>query len=78
MKRPKRSSGSSELYPSVTRIGKLSRIDRFRDGYSPRSWLVLIATPGDVGFWTGAVIGEPWGLLRVVNSNERLYAGRVR
>ena len=39
-------------------------------------WLVLIATPGDAGFWDGAVIGGLWGLLRAVNSNERLGAGR--
>jgi len=38
-------------------------------------WLVLIATPGDAGFWAGAVIGGLWGLLRVVNANERLNAG---
>jgi hypothetical protein len=41
-------------------------------------WLVLIASPGDAGFWTGAVIGGLWGLLRAVNLNERVYAGRVR
>ena len=41
-------------------------------------WLVLIATPGDAGFWVGAVIGGLWGLLRAVNLNERVYAGRVR
>ena len=41
-------------------------------------WLALIATPGDAGFWAGAVIGALWGLLRAVNSNERLEAGRVR
>ena len=38
-------------------------------------WLVLIATPGDAGFWAGAVIGGLWGLLRAVNANERLSAG---
>ena len=37
-------------------------------------WLVLIVTPGDAGFWLGAVIGGLWGLLRAVNSNERLTA----
>jgi len=42
------------------------------------SWLVLIVTPGDAGFWAGAVIGGLWGLLRAVNSNERLEAGRLR
>ena len=41
-------------------------------------WLVLIATPGDAGFWVGAVIGGLWGLLRAVNSNERLEAERAR
>ena len=41
-------------------------------------WLVLIATPGDAGFWAGAVIGGLWGLLRAVNSNERLEAERAR
>jgi hypothetical protein len=41
-------------------------------------WLVLIATPGDAGFWIGAVIGGLWGLLRAVNSNKRLGAGRVQ
>ena len=41
-------------------------------------WLVLIATPGDAGFWVGAVIGGLWSLLRAINSNERLEAGRVR
>jgi hypothetical protein len=35
-------------------------------------WLVLIATPGDAGFWAGAVVGGLWGLLRAVNANERL------
>jgi hypothetical protein len=35
-------------------------------------WLALIVTPGDAGFWIGAVIGGLWGLLRAVNSNERL------
>lgn len=44
----------------------------------PVIWLVLIATPGDAGFWAGAVIGGRWGLLRAVNSNERLEAGRAR
>lgn len=33
---------------------------------------------GDAGFWAGAVIGGLWGLLRAVNSNERLGAGRAR
>ena len=37
-------------------------------------WVVLIATPGDAGFWIGAIIGGVWGLLRAVNSNERLTA----
>jgi len=41
-------------------------------------WLVLIATPGDAGFWAGAVIGGLWGLWRAVNSNERLEAERAR
>jgi hypothetical protein len=41
-------------------------------------WLVLIVTPGDAGFWIGAVIGGLWGLLRAVNSNKRLGAGRVQ
>jgi hypothetical protein len=41
-------------------------------------WLVLIATPGDAGFWAGAVFGGLWGILRAVNSNERLAAGRAR
>jgi hypothetical protein len=41
-------------------------------------WLVLIATPGDAGFWIGAVIGGLWGLLRAVNANERLGAGRAQ
>jgi len=41
-------------------------------------WLVLISTPGDAGFWVGAVIGGLWGLLRAVNSNERLAAAGVR
>jgi len=40
-------------------------------------WLALIATPGDVGFWLGAVIGGLWGLLRAINTNERLGAGRT-
>ncbi len=35
-------------------------------------WLALIVTPGDAGFWLGAVIGGLWGLLRAINSNERL------
>ena len=33
---------------------------------------------GDALFWGGAIIGGVWGLLRVVNSNERLRTGRVR
>jgi hypothetical protein len=41
-------------------------------------WLVLIATPGDAGFWAGAAIGGLWGLLRAVNSNERLATGRAQ
>ncbi|MDQ3864777.1 MAG: hypothetical protein M3317_15015 [Actinomycetota bacterium] len=41
-------------------------------------WLVLIATPGDAGFWIGAFIGGLWGLLRAVNSNERLAAATAR
>ena len=41
-------------------------------------WLVLISTPGDAGFWVGAVIGGLWGLLRAVNSNERLAMGRAQ
>ena len=41
-------------------------------------WLVLISTPGDAGFWVGAVIGGLWGLLRAVNSNERLTAPGAR
>ena len=41
-------------------------------------WLVLIATPGDAGFWIGAVIGGLWGLLRAINSNERLGAERAQ
>jgi hypothetical protein len=40
-------------------------------------WLLLIVTPGDAGFWLGAVIGGLWGLLRAVNSNERMGAGRT-
>jgi hypothetical protein len=40
-------------------------------------WLVLIAAPGDAGFWVGAVIGGLWGLLRAVNSNQRLTAAGV-
>jgi len=32
---------------------------------------------GDILFWVGAVIGGLWGLLRAVNSNERLGAGRA-
>jgi hypothetical protein len=39
-------------------------------------WVVLILTPGDAGFWIGAVIGGVWGLLRVINSNERLGASK--
>jgi len=38
-------------------------------------WLALIVTPGDAGFWAGAVIGGLWGLLRAINANERLSAG---
>ena len=41
-------------------------------------WLVLIATPGDAGFWIGAVIGGLWGLLRAINSNERLTMGGAK
>ena len=41
-------------------------------------WLVLIFTPGDAGFWIGAAIGGVWGLLRAVNSNERLSTARGR
>ena len=41
-------------------------------------WLLLIVTPGDAGFWIGAVIGGVWGLLRAVNSNERIGAGRAQ
>jgi hypothetical protein len=41
-------------------------------------WLVLIVTPGDAGFWIGAVIGGLWGLLRAVNSNERLGVRRAQ
>jgi hypothetical protein len=41
-------------------------------------WVVLIVTPGDAGFWIGAVIGGLWGLLRAVNSNERLGATRAQ
>ena len=37
-------------------------------------WLGLIATPGDAGFWAGAVIGGLWGILRAINANERLSA----
>jgi len=40
-------------------------------------WLGLIATPGDTGFWVGAVIGGLWGLLRAINTDERLSAGRT-
>jgi hypothetical protein len=40
-------------------------------------WVVLIATPGDAGFWIGAIIGGMWGLLRAVNSNERLTTARA-
>jgi hypothetical protein len=40
-------------------------------------WLALIATPGDTGFWAGAVIGGLWGLLRAINTNERLSASRT-
>ena len=42
------------------------------------AWLVLIATPGDAGFWIGALIGGFWGLLRAINSNERLAMGRAQ
>jgi hypothetical protein len=38
-------------------------------------WLVLIVTPGDAGFWAGAVIGGLWGFLRAINANERLSTG---
>ena len=38
-------------------------------------WLVLIATPGDAGFWAGALIGGLWGILRAIDANERLSAG---
>lgn len=31
-------------------------------------WLLLIAVPGDLGFWMGAFLGGTWGLLRVWNS----------
>jgi hypothetical protein len=48
-------------------------------------WAVLIAVDnviptvfGDAGFWIGAVIGGLWGLLRAVNSNERLEAARTQ
>ena len=41
-------------------------------------WLALIITPGDAGFWIGAVIGGIWGLLRAVNSNERLATARAQ
>lgn len=48
-------------------------------------WLVLIALDnampavfGDAGFWVGALIGGLWGLLRAVNSNERLGAARTQ
>ncbi len=41
-------------------------------------WLALIITPGDAGFWIGAVIGGMWGLLRAVNSNERLTTARAQ
>jgi hypothetical protein len=41
-------------------------------------WVVLIVTPGDAGFWIGAVIGGVWGLLRAVNSNERLTTPRTQ
>ncbi len=41
-------------------------------------WLALINTPGDAGFWIGAVIGGVWGLLRAVNSNERLTTARAQ
>ena len=40
-------------------------------------WLALIVTPSDAGFWAGAVLGGLWGLLRAMNSNERLGAGRT-
>jgi len=41
-------------------------------------WLALIITTGDAGFWIGAVIGGIWGLLRAVNSNERLSTARAQ
>jgi len=41
-------------------------------------WLLLIVTPGDAGFWIGAVIGGLWGLLRAVKSYERPGAGRAQ
>ena len=48
-------------------------------------WLVLIALDnvmpavfGDAGFWVGALIAGLWGLLRAVNSNERLGATRTQ
>ena len=41
-------------------------------------WVVLFLTPGDAGFWIGAAIGGVWGLLRAVNSNERLSTVRGR
>jgi hypothetical protein len=41
-------------------------------------WLALIIAPGDAGFWIGAVIGGIWGLLRAVNSNERLSTARAQ
>jgi len=40
-------------------------------------WLALIATPGDTGFWAGAVIGGLRGLLGAINTNQRLSAGRT-
>ena len=31
---------------------------------------------GDAGFWGGAIVGGLWGLLRAINSNERLGSER--